>query len=217
MGSNPHSTCLPGTRLKYIQKIYDLLLLDTNKQRIVWLNGPAGVGKSTIALTIAERFARLSRLGAYIFFTQNQSQPGQLIQTIVDKLAFFDAFIAEHVKNIQSSCMDLTLEYQFEHLLLEPLKKAADRFEGPVIIILDALDECGDATSRVDLLKLLSSGEFSKLPQNIRILITSRPEKDTVEAVGFQKNCIHTIDISPLDKSGREDVTLTRGKGACHL
>ena len=56
---------------------------------------------------------------------------------------------------------------------------------------MDALDECGDATSRVDLLKLLSSGEFSKLPQNIRILITSRPEKDIV--VVAHADCLRYI------------------------
>ncbi|THH00501.1 hypothetical protein EW026_g2047 [Hermanssonia centrifuga] len=49
----------------------------------------------------------------------------------------------------------------------------------PILVVIDALDECGDAedgAQRAALLKLLSTP--GKLPSNLRFFITSRPEPD---------------------------------------
>jgi hypothetical protein len=55
---------------------------------------------------------------------------------------------------------------------------------GPVIIILDALDECGDPVSRKSLLSLLAQ-ELTKLPPFFRFLITNRREADIDAALSW--------------------------------
>ncbi|KAF7348845.1 WD40 repeat-like protein [Mycena venus] len=44
---------------------------------------------------------------------------------------------------------------QFQRLLLDPIAAVQDHLLGPIIIILDALDECGDAESQESLISLL--------------------------------------------------------------
>jgi hypothetical protein len=70
-----------------------------------------------------------------------------------------------------------------------------------MIIILDALDECGDAESRRTLLQVLSSG-LAKLPPDFRILVTSRKEFDITSALSPQPN----IDPRPLAAAGNDDI-----------
>ncbi|KAG1855717.1 hypothetical protein DFJ58DRAFT_745399 [Suillus subalutaceus] len=54
----PHPKCLQGTWvdfLKYIHRFLD----DTEDNQLVWLHGTAGVGKSAVAFTVAERMRGL--------------------------------------------------------------------------------------------------------------------------------------------------------------
>jgi len=54
----PHPKCLPSTRVKLLDNSYGFLD-DTEKSRIVWVHGTAGVGKSAVAFTVAERMRDL--------------------------------------------------------------------------------------------------------------------------------------------------------------
>ena len=49
---------------------------------------------------------------------------------------------------------------------------------GNVVIVIDALDKSGGDTSLKDILRLFRSAAVTKLPCNLRILLTSRPESD---------------------------------------
>lgn len=57
-------------------------------------------------------------------------------------------------------------------LFLGPLRNAAVRTQGKVVLVLDALDEWDRVASPVDLLELL---QLSDLPANIRIVASARP------------------------------------------
>jgi len=72
-----------------------------------------------------------------------------------------------------------TLSDQFSQLITGPLRSVEHSLgsEGPVIIILDALDECGNQTSRYELLSVLEK-QLGDLPRFVRIFVTSRRELD---------------------------------------
>ncbi|KAF7966214.1 hypothetical protein HWV62_39682 [Athelia sp. TMB] len=169
-------------------------------QNVLWLHGAAGLGKSTIATTVADHFGGLHRQGAFLFFDRNfpiESAPERVMSTLVLQLARQNATIHSAVSAAITDRPGLVsdlIETQFKSLLLDPLSKVAEQIEGPTIIIIDALDECGDASSRRKLLQLLSQ-DFSKLPPQFRILITSRPEHDIKGALA---PCSHVraIDLS---------------------
>ncbi|KAF8347570.1 hypothetical protein F5887DRAFT_35858 [Amanita rubescens] len=63
----PPPKCHPKTRKKVLKIISDWIDDSYPRQRIMWLNGPAGAGKSAIAQTVAERY-KDSRLAASFFF-----------------------------------------------------------------------------------------------------------------------------------------------------
>ena len=176
--------CLPGTRVDILQSITTWLITPSD-QRILWLHGMAGVGKSTISSTLAESFAAMKRRGAFVRFDRNDkdnSRPALVIRTLCHQLALFHSEIAQAIaaslKNLGVAIESLSLSAQFEQLLCRPLSGLTSlASEGPIIIILDALDECGDSKSRKDLVTVLREG-FPKLPDVFRILITSRVEDD---------------------------------------
>lgn len=54
---------------------------------------------------------------------------------------------------------------------------------GPILIVVEALDETGDPSSRNKLLSIMAN-QVKELPSNFRILLTSRPLDDISEALG---------------------------------
>jgi hypothetical protein len=91
---------------------------------------------------------------------------------------------------------------QWKGMVLKPARKLSEGMVGPIVIIIDALDESGGPNSRDRLLHILSgkSGKgideenhITKLPPNIRILVTSRPLPDIAKVL---KNARHVIPKS---------------------
>jgi len=58
---------------------------------------------------------------------------------------------------------------------MKPARVLSEAIVGPIVIIMDPLDESGDTDSRRDLLYILGNTEnhITVLPPNIRILLTS--------------------------------------------
>jgi len=55
--------------------------------------------------------------------------------------------------------------------------RSVEWFGGPIILVIDALDECENETGRKVLMQALSKG-FSDLPPFIRVMVVSREEPD---------------------------------------
>ena len=91
---------------------------------------------------------------------------------------------------------ELSIETQFKEYLLDPLTEGAHAVNGPVIIILDGLDECGQSKS---ILKLFSSGIFSKLPHNFRFLITSRWGSEIADSFLAFPDSVHQVFLNISD------------------
>ena len=156
--------------------------------RIFLLSGAAGTGKSAIAHTIAHRFKNMHRLGSSFCFVRGRADrgPDKLFSTVARDLADFDEGIrrALHkvVKGDKALRVTSKVTQQFNNLILKPVEKLT--MTGPIVIVVDALDESGDAETRQGLLQELASNT-RKLPSNFRILLTSRPEPDIMRS--FQK------------------------------
>ncbi|KZP10825.1 hypothetical protein FIBSPDRAFT_989169, partial [Athelia psychrophila] len=209
MNAAERPMCLPGTRQDRQKEIIEWLMTPSDQnQNVMWLHGGAGLGKSTLATTITEYFRGLQRRGAFLFFDRNspiESSPSRFICTLVYQLAEHD----EGVRSAVSAAMErdpqlatAPLVAQFRSLLCEPLSAASTRVSGPIIIVIDALDECGDANSRQLLLDLLSSPDFAKLPSQFRFLITSRPEHDIK---GVLDACEH-VNVINYSKASDQDM-----------
>ncbi|KAF8505078.1 hypothetical protein BU17DRAFT_58057 [Hysterangium stoloniferum] len=186
--------CLPGTRQGILSEITDWARhpIEDNFPCIFFLHGVAGSGKSAIAHTIAKSFHGAKRLGSSYCFDRSQSETlhaGNLFRTISRDLADLDPKWKESLYNIVKADRALrftnAVEDQFENLFLQPSQQA--NHIGPILIVIDALDECPDTKHYCqNLLKLLGdSDNIKRIPKNFRVLITSRPEPDISKT--FQK------------------------------
>ena len=128
------------------------------------------MGKSAIAHSIANEYVALKRLGATFCFSKDRG-PANFFRTLARSFADMDPLYAsELVSSINSEKETSTsLDVQMTDVLLPPFKRLS--VLGPIVVVIDALDECMDRNPLVDcLVKNISS-----IPTNIRILVTSRP------------------------------------------
>jgi hypothetical protein len=211
---NPEKGCLPGTRKKIIGEITEWVNFTDGDaiSRVFFLSGVAGSGKSAIAHTVAQLFDQQKRLGSsYCFDRADQvnRRPNNLLSTIALNIADLDhqwkASLYNVVKGNRSLRTTLSATEQFNNFMLEPAK--ALTAVGPTVIVIDALDEGGDESSRRALLDILAKG-ISGLPANFRILITARPEPDIVNAFNGNQHvfCKH---MNTIDEASNEaDIAL---------
>ena len=208
MDDAARSGCLPNTRMDILIEIFAWASMPTTKSNVYWLHGFPGAGKSTIATSVADIFRDLRRLGALTFFTRGmaaRNDPALLIRTLAYQLGEFDHRISNAVARVIEevpSIRQAPLRWQFQKLLVEPFVTLNDCLrEGPILIVIDALDECGQSGVRDDLLRVLVS-ESPRLPSTIRILITSRAERDIRSAFSAHPHIfVREIDIkSPTNE-----------------
>ncbi|KAJ7850584.1 hypothetical protein B0H13DRAFT_1644422, partial [Mycena leptocephala] len=79
---------------------------------------------------------------------------------------------------------------------------------GPILIVIDVLDESGSAAERKELLDVLSQN-LSALPSNFRFLITSRPYLDIVDSFSSSTKFLnmHMTDEIPQSDIHRDITT----------
>jgi hypothetical protein len=172
--------CLPDTRQQLLDDIVSWVHNPGGGQ-LYWLSGGAGTGKSSVANRISDIFYKVGRLGASFRFNRdkdNLNSPDYLFGNVAYQLSYFDKRLKIEVLatlqrhgNIQAS----PLLNQAQYLLVDTTN-CAD-LAGPVVIVIDALDESGNAEGRTPLLRALST-TINALPLYIKLIITSRDEQD---------------------------------------
>ena len=172
------------------------------------LIGAAGTGKSTIATTVAGEYQKRGQLGCHMFFVRGKSDPGNVLQTIAYSLALIKPPIAESLVESLRSSGDIgpsNLKTKFEILLRIPLSTAAANAGSPILIVLDALDECGTPETRQKLVNVLYHG-LSSLPSNYRFLVTTRPEGDILPFASLSPLSVCTLELDHSTEENRHDV-----------
>ena len=137
--------CLKGTRKDVLQEIEHWSTSEQG-QRIFWLNGLAGTGKSTIAQTFAEPSFADGRLRAS-FFCSRDFEARSNLQAIFSTLAFqlayqYPSFRKELIQVLKAH-PDVGRESlcsQMEKLIVGPLQAT----HISTLIIINALYECKD-------------------------------------------------------------------------
>ncbi|KIK39900.1 hypothetical protein CY34DRAFT_807748 [Suillus luteus UH-Slu-Lm8-n1] len=192
-GLDTRKQCLQGTRTEILSQITDWVnSTEDDAPRVLWLSGPAGKGKSAIAHTIANWFSNAGGLGSCYCFDRDREadrRHEKIFSTIARDLADRDSGVrralADTVQHASALKTTADIIQQWQKLLMEPLQKLSKSTMGPVVIVIDALDESGTAKTRCDLLRILSGKvqnssvpQITELPKNFRFIVTSRPLRD---------------------------------------
>jgi len=160
------------------------------RQPIIWLNGPAGAGKSAIAQTIAGRCSG-EQLAASFFFLRNSSDRGtaarlfttlawQLAKNIPELLSYIESAIkAEPL--FPSKSLDIHFDRLITQPLQELLRDKPDFRPQKSLVVIDGVDECVPDRDQVLFLRLIGNA-LSKIHIPLCFLICSRPEPHIHEA-----------------------------------
>ncbi|KAK1234072.1 hypothetical protein PQX77_002731, partial [Marasmius sp. AFHP31] len=215
--------CLEGTREEVLVILRAWGLAEEQLLPICWLSGAAGVGKSSIALTIAKYCEDKGVLVSSFFFFRSdpkRNNSSALVPTIAHGLvtATTTLLMRNHIEERISrdpTILEATMEEQFRELVVEPaLKWSRQRAlwgspVGPQIVVLDGLDECGDEETQLRILDIIRSA-YERNPQfPLRFLFCSRPEAWIREAF-IDERLRKLSKTIVLDKTFMPDRDITR-------
>ncbi|KAF9458136.1 hypothetical protein BDZ94DRAFT_1313583 [Collybia nuda] len=181
----PPPRCHPGTRYRYIDKIANWSSSShKHKRRIIWVHGPAGVGKSAVAQTCAEELTKMGKLGATFFFSRpnGRDRPDRLFTTISYELAVKDESCRKILNNmIQSdpSLLEKSIRQQFQDLIVTPLAelRAGGKDMKELVVIIDGLDECFSNEAQCDIVEIVAASVKDQTTPLLWVFV-SRPEAD---------------------------------------
>ncbi|KZW02986.1 hypothetical protein EXIGLDRAFT_809094 [Exidia glandulosa HHB12029] len=185
--------CLDGTRTDLLDDILEWAVGDS-PQRICWLSGMAGTGKSAVAQSISSRIAEWITASQVdeqdcdtrllTFFIDRdiaaRRSPLRLLHTLVYFLARAVPAFRTYVHSTLADLPEIlsrALQEQVAALLVQPLSRCAE-VSDRIIIVIDAFDECDklDVREGGDLLPCLLSTVVQSCLQ-LRLLVTSRAER----------------------------------------
>jgi hypothetical protein len=172
---------MKDTRTYVLGLIQDWAYTPSHGLSIFWLAGMAGTGKSTIAKTACEKFAKDGVLGASFFVSRQEIErrdPHRVLRSIAYQLALKDpAAFREVYQRItaEHGISARPMKEQIQKILVAPLASAVASMPKDIVVVIDALDECDklNGVASGDLLPLLAS-ELSSF--SIKLLVTSRNE-----------------------------------------
>lgn len=173
------------------------------------MHGMAGIGKTSVASTLCRDFADESLLGASVFCRRDHptlGSPAHIVSTLIHKLALSWKALRKAVialLNRQPELASAPPGQQFEMLLATPLRKLHAARTRSMLVVIDALDECGTPPARRSLLEILL--RLSLLAPWLKVILTSRPESDIEMAFKRFSNTRPTWDYHQRDLLGEPD------------
>lgn len=183
-----------------------------SENKILWLTGNAGVGKTALAVHLASIKENVAAVHFCKYNDSDRANPKKAITTI----AFY---LSTQIKNYEEQLREMSLDHLYDYetnqlfrrLIIEPLNQIPAP-DSNVVVIIDALDEA-TINGKNELAKVLTSS-VSVIPHWLKFLITSREENllknilsiTAVRHVSMEdsKLCNNTKDISSylLEKLG---------------
>ncbi|KAM6490153.1 hypothetical protein JOM56_014345 [Amanita muscaria] len=203
---DPTRQCHPETRRGVLKQLQDWFDDPEAAQSIFWLHGPAGVGKSAIAQTIARSFSRDKVPATFFFYRSDTSRNdgNRLFTTLAWQLALSIPGLKHHIINSLNERPDLPrkdVETQFEELIVRPLQALNDSSQTPLpapVIVIDGVDECVNERLQRRILKVIGSA-ISDHRVPLRFLICSRPEAHIQETINNFQYLTLPLDLAKLD------------------
>ncbi|KAG8927230.1 hypothetical protein FRC01_007779 [Tulasnella sp. 417] len=179
-------TCLQGTRVEILEHINSWVGNTSTSEKVFWIRGMAGRGKSTIASTVAAHW-KYRAASAIFHFRRGQNETDKRLICALARQLGNSALFPEVKEAILQSIREQPdisqgrLWDQFQTLFLGPLSRLQNT-HSPILLVIDALDECKDVEYAVNFVKFLDQS-FQSLPVNVKVLLTTRPEAPLIRAL----------------------------------
>jgi len=177
-----------------IKKIDDWLAKSSQYDKVFWITGAPGVGKSSVAAWIAENRNQIGAIHFCKYKNEIKNDPVRIVKSIVFQLStqlpeYSDILMQFRLKEILNNYNDATT--LFNKLVVQPLNKITTP-NRKIVIIIDALDEASKKGHNE--VAAFIANEFDKTPYWLKLFITSRPDAEVI--LPLQKFSPLTIDTS---------------------
>lgn len=197
-------SCIDGTRTDVLNKIDDWSGVPTSTESF-WVHGFAGSGKSTISVSICERLKAKNKLAGAFYCKRDvadQRDPKRILSSISYSLTnvckpYYD-LVHSALEN-ESDISGTPVTYQLTTLFTGLLPMIREMPREPLVFVIDALDECGDDTSRPQIVDSLL--QIAKLTSWLKVLITSRPQPKILHAFRSKNVRVDILDLNSIDPS----------------
>ncbi|KAJ3563875.1 hypothetical protein NP233_g8660 [Leucocoprinus birnbaumii] len=187
---DPPPRCHPGTRVELIERLR-LWISDSQHRtkNILWLVGPAGVGKSAIMQTVAELESESDPslvLAALFFSTLNRrDDPSKVITTLSYQIALKHPPYHQYLRSKLTADPKLwrkSIITQFAEFIVDPfVRRRLYQDPGHILIFIDGLDECKGEREQILILSLISYFGQRYPDAPFLWIIASRPEAHITE------------------------------------
>ncbi|PVG03763.1 WD40 repeat-like protein [Serendipita vermifera] len=199
----------PGTRRSLINRLTQWALDTDPYQQVFWLSDEAGTGKTTLAAYMADKWQTYGILAGRFFF--NRDDPD------TNNLQMFSLGLAKDIADLHPQSHSFLLEAfranpgidvqgfenQFQHLVAQVLTQLQSVLQHPLVVVLDALDEC-EVKAREQFTFALTHS----LPASgrIKVFLTSRREVDIDDALRDAPNvCGKDAHLLDIHSTSRDD------------
>ncbi|QRW06799.1 Vegetative incompatibility protein HET-E-1 [Ceratobasidium sp. AG-Ba] len=181
--------CTENTRVDVLRDLHDWAG-GASPEKIYWLNGMAGTGKTTIAYSLCKRLEEEKTLAASFFCSRQLPEcrnVNKIVPTIAYQLACYSSpfrHIIAPLLQADPNMYNKPIVDQFKELIIEPINKVKASLPTDLIIVIDALDECEVETGTADILDVLLA-HASNLP--LRFFVSSRPDENIISRLQRKK------------------------------
>ncbi|KXN92845.1 hypothetical protein AN958_06824 [Leucoagaricus sp. SymC.cos] len=146
---DPPPRCRPGTRTSILGRTRRWFEDPQREKKLLWIRGPAGVGKSAIVQTFAESVLETQQLGACLFFSRpnGRTNPQRVFPTLAYQFAIriksYRSYLTKVMRKDPHSLGKAVCE-QFRILVAEPFARhKLGNHLGEFLVAIDGPDECG--------------------------------------------------------------------------
>ena len=207
-----------GTREWVFDRVQNWLDDRRSQNRVMVINGNAGIGKSVIAAVICKRMQEAGRLSGSHFCQYNNVRYRKhqlMIQSLACHLShalpeYKQALVEQLSRNMGTDLNNMGVEELFALLFKEPLGAVGDLGRN-MLMVIDGLDE-SEYEGRNELLDVIANQLF-KLPNWIRFLLTTRPAINITEKLKHLK----PFELNYNDEKNIEDVRVLFQKNLKHV
>ncbi|KIL65667.1 hypothetical protein M378DRAFT_10761 [Amanita muscaria Koide BX008] len=172
--------CFPGTRQALLREMTDWMT-DSGESRMYVLSGLAGIGKSTVVYTLVTQAAELGLLGASFFFSRDEADrrsAKKFFTTIAFQLCVYDETFSKAIGDVLltecgAAATTQDPQTQLRVLILDPLRSIVQSRARPILVVVDALDECDEDDEDAVVMGL---SQLVRLLPSFRVILTTRPQ-----------------------------------------
>lgn len=164
---------------EWIGRELDKWLVERPSNRVFWLLGDAGVGKSAVACHWIHTRGDVIAYHLCVHGNSDKADPKRILLSLIGQMA---GALPKYFKRLSELSIEEEVKKNaktiFDNLILAPFRRDFPAPDGDRLVIIDALDEANRGEENE--LAAFIAESWGDLPRWLRLVVTSRPNPNVV-------------------------------------